>query len=217
MSLCILGYEKNESDLRLLEEAKKKFESVFFVPINRIGIGLKDEFSITYRTTDMFKFEAILPRIPKKHYSFAYQLLSLFPEDRFMPVKPISYLIANERFFLLTVLRKRGIPTINMHMTGSVKSAERILETIDYPVMIRSPEKKTGILVKNYNEGKNIAEAIINLGHHVLIEDCIKNLVSVYFAEPNIITCVKKKTKESDIIFSKGELKTCKIDIETEQ
>ena len=100
MSLCIIGQEKSESNLRLLAEAKKKFDSVFFVPIDSIGIGLNERFSIHYRATDILKFKAVLPRIPRAYSSYAYQLLSLFPGDTYMAVKPISFLLAAERFFL---------------------------------------------------------------------------------------------------------------------
>ncbi|MCK5548807.1 MAG: hypothetical protein KAI64_07310, partial [Thermoplasmata archaeon] len=76
MTLCILGQEKTESNLKLLAEAKKRFDSVFFVPIDSIGLGLNKDFSITYRASNLLKFNAVLPRIPRRFYSYAYQLLS---------------------------------------------------------------------------------------------------------------------------------------------
>jgi len=117
-SLCIIGSDKNKSDLKLLEEAKILFDKVFFVPIEGIGIGFTDEFNISYRNTSLFNFKTILPRVSKKYYNYAYQLFSLFPNDIYIPISPISYLISEERFFLLTVLRKKEkwvnikIPTV---------------------------------------------------------------------------------------------------------
>jgi glutathione synthase/RimK-type ligase-like ATP-grasp enzyme len=217
MGLCIIGQEKSESNIRLLEEAKKKFDSVFFVPIDSIGIGLNTDFSISYRTSDILKFDAVLPRIPKQYHSYAYQLLSLFPSDTFMPIKPISFLLADERFFLLTVLRKRGIPTINLHLTRSGRAASRIIEQVDFPLILRTPNKKIGVVVKNKLETKSIIDALTHLQQPILIENMIKDMVSVYVAEPEVIASVKKKTKEPDIIFSSGEYKSNKIDLEVEQ
>jgi len=215
-SLCIIGQEKVESNIKLLEEAKKIFDSVFFVPIDSIGIGLTDKFSITYRTTDLLKFPAVFARIPKMHCSYAYQLLSLFPQETYMPIKPISFLLADERFFLLTVLRKRGVETTNLMLAKSKKAAERLIEKNSYPLIIRVPEKKTGVIVESMTEAKSIVDALTSLHQPILIEDVVKDIVSVYVASSNIIASVRKKTKEKDIVFGKGEYKGTKIGLEAE-
>lgn len=214
MTLCILGQEKTKSNLRLLHEAKKRFDSVFFVPIESIGVGLNQDFSIAYRTSDLLKFRAVLPRIPREFYSYAYQLLSLFPSDAFMPIPPIAFLLASERFFMLTVLRKRGIPTLNLYLARSVTAATRILDSVDFPVVIRVPTQKTGVTVKSITEAKSIIEALGSLKQPVLIEDLIKGMVSVYVAKPDVVAAVKKVTKEQDVIFASGSLKSQKLDVE---
>ena len=214
--LCIIGEEKSETNIRLLEEAKKVFDSVFFVPISGIHIGLKDTFSITYRTTDLLKFKAIFPRIPRGMSEYAYQLLSLFPEETYMAVKPISYLLSEERFFLLTVLRKRGIDTTNLMLARSTESAYRILENVDFPTIIRTPEKKTGVIVNSRTEAKSIMDALAALKQPIMVEDVIKNMVSVYVAEPDVLAACKKKTAEKDIIFARGTKKKQKIPVEVE-
>jgi len=215
--LCIIGQEKSETNLRLLEEAKKKLSSVFFVPIDTIAIGLTDRFSIAYRTTDLLKFFAIFPRIPKGFCSYAYQLLSLFPPETFMSIKPISFLLADERFFMLTVLRKRGVPTLNLHLTRSINAANRIIENSKFPLVIRSLDKKTGVTVKNKAEAKSVIDALTSLKQPILLEELVKNMISVYVAEPNVIAVVKKKTKEMDVLFAKGDYKKYGLKAEEKQ
>ncbi|MBL7160748.1 MAG: hypothetical protein ISS93_02775 [Candidatus Aenigmarchaeota archaeon] len=213
--LCIISQEKSESNIKLLEEAKKQFESVFFVPLEGIGIGLTDKFSIAYRTTDILKFPAIMARIPQTSCSYAYQLLSLFPQETFMPIKPISFLLAGERFFLLTVLRKRGVETINMRLAKSKRAADRILE-MDFPFIIRTTEKKSGVIVENKTEAKSIVDTLASLHKLILIEDVAKDMVSAYVAGSEVIASVKKKSKEKDIVFAPGELKETKLGIDAE-
>lgn len=213
----MISKEKSETNLKLLEESKKRFSTVFSVPIDGIGIGLTDKFSITYRNTDLLKFGAILPRIPRDFCSYAYQLLSLFPEETYMPIKPISFLLADERFFLLTVLRKRGIQTLDLHLTRSPEAAARIIGQSEFPLVIRTPEKKTGVVVNNSTEAKSITDALASLKHPVLIESFVKDLVSIYVAEPDVIASVKKKTKEKDLVFGQGEMKNQKISLEIKQ
>ena len=93
MSLCIIGQEKSESNIRLIEEAKRYFDTVYFAPITGINIGLNDRFYINHKSSSLLDFDAILPRVPRKFYSYAYQLLSLFPQDKFMAIPPIAFLI----------------------------------------------------------------------------------------------------------------------------
>ena len=215
MSLCIIGLEKSDTNLRILKEAKKRFASVFFVPIDGIGIGLTDKFSISYRSSDILKFDSVYPRIPSKFYSYAYQLLSLFPPETFTPIKPITFLIASERFFLLSVLRKRNIDTLNIHLARSAKAAQTIAEGSEFPVIIRIPGKETGVIANTLTEAKSVIGALESLRQPVLIEEPVKDMVSCYVAEPDVLAAVKKKTKEKDVIFSKGDFKNHKPDIET--
>ena len=214
MTLCILGREKTETNLKLLEEAKKRFSSVFFVPMESIAVGLSEDFSITYRTTDLLKFKAILPRVPRPSYSYAYQLLSLFPSDTYMPVPPISFLLSSERFFMLTVLRKKRVETMNIHLVRSVKAAERILDTAEFPFVLRTPSQKTGVTVKGRTEAKSIIEALGSLNHPVLIEETVKDIVSAYVAKPDVVAAVKKSTKDQDVVFGSGSYKAYRLGAE---
>lgn len=215
MTLCLIGQEKSETNLKLLEEAKKKFFSVFFVPVDGIRIGLGEKFTISYRTSDLMKFDSIFPRVPHSLYSYAYQLLSLVPPEIYTPIKPISFLLADERFFLLSVLRKRGVNTLDIELAKSSKAAHGILEREKFPIIIRIPGKETGVVANTLSEAKSVIDALGSLKQSIIIEEFVKDVVSCYVAEPNLIASVKKKTKEKDIIFSKGEYKNHKPDVET--
>jgi glutathione synthase/RimK-type ligase-like ATP-grasp enzyme len=217
MSLCIIGQEKSQSNLKLLAEAKKRFDSVFFVPIDGIGIGLNTTFSINYRATDILKFRAILPRIPAYMSPYGYQLLSLFRPETYIQIKPISYLLATERFFMLTVLRKRGIPTINLNMARSTKAALRALDSASYPLIIRTPEKATGVIVNNKLEARSIIDALAHLKQYIVIEEVTKEIVSAFVAFPEVVASVRKKSKAKDALFGPGELKSQKLSLDAEQ
>lgn len=42
--LCIIGQEKSQSNIKLLEEAKRIFDSVFFLPLTGISLGISGGF-----------------------------------------------------------------------------------------------------------------------------------------------------------------------------
>jgi len=215
MSLCIMGLEKSETNLKLLEEAKNRFASVFFVPIDGIRIGLGEKFSISYRSSNIMKFDSVYPRIPPRFYSYAYQLLSLLPPETFTPIKPITFLLASERFFLLSVLRKRDVETLDIHLARSTKAAQAILDESEFPIVVRVPGKETGVVANTLAEAKSVIGALGSLKQPVLIEDLVKDMVSCYVAGQDVLAGVRKKTREKDLVFSRGELKGQKMDIET--
>jgi glutathione synthase/RimK-type ligase-like ATP-grasp enzyme len=134
-----------------------------------------------------------------------------------MAVQPIAYLLAAERFFMLTVLRKRGIPTINLSMARSTKAAIRMVESGTYPMVIRTPEKKTGVVVQKAIEAKSIIDALAHLKQPILIEDVSRDIVSAYVADPEVVAAVRKKTRNTDVLFAPGELRKHKLSIEAEQ
>ncbi len=215
-ALCIIAQEKSDSNLQLLEEAKKQFESVFFTTLDGINIGFDKEFSINYKSSELLKYNMFLTRIPKKYYSYAYQLLSLLPQKAYLPIHPIAYLLAEERFFLLTILRKREIPTLNMHMARSSSAALRSLETMNLPIMIRIPDKTVGMIAEGRGEAKSVIEALESINQPILIEDMTNDVTSVYVSELDAIASVKKKTSDRDVVFGKGELRKTKISSDIE-
>ena len=57
----------------------------------------------------------------------------------------------------------------------------------------------------------------MSLKKPILIEETVKELISLYVAEPDVVASVKKKTREKDLVFSEGSYKNFKANIEVEQ
>jgi glutathione synthase/RimK-type ligase-like ATP-grasp enzyme len=73
------------------------------------------------------------------------------------------------------------------------------------------------MIVKSKQEAKSVIDALQSMQRPILMEDPVKNMVSVYVAEPEVVASVKKTTKEKDVVFGKGDIKKVKIDVETKQ
>ncbi len=71
------------------------------------------------------------------------------------------------------------------------------------------------MIANTLSEAKSVIGALGSLKQTILIEEFVKDVVSCYVAEPDVIASVKKKTKEKDVIFSKGDYKNHKPDVET--
>ena len=87
------------------------------------------------------------------------------------------------------------------------KEAERIIENSQFPVVIRSLEKKTGVTVKNQTEAKSVIGALSSLKHPILIEELVKDMISVYVAEPSALAAMKKKSKENAFLVESHRIK----------
>jgi glutathione synthase/RimK-type ligase-like ATP-grasp enzyme len=84
-------------------------------------------------------------------------------------------------------------------------------------MVIRTPAKSTGVVVKNKLEAKSIIDALAHLKQYIVIEEVTRKIISAYVAEPDVVAAVKKKSKATDILFAPGDLKNHKISIEQEQ
>jgi glutathione synthase/RimK-type ligase-like ATP-grasp enzyme len=91
------------------------------------------------------------------------------------------------------------------------------VESGSYPMIIRTTEKKTGVVVKNHLEAKSIIDALAHLRQPILIEQVCKDIISAYVAEPDVVASVKKKTKATDALFAPGELKNHRLGLDEEQ
>jgi len=84
-------------------------------------------------------------------------------------------------------------------------------------MIIRTATKKTGVVVKNRMEAKSIIDALAHLKQPILIEEVSKNIISAYVADPGVITTIKKRSKQTDILFAPGQLRNHRIKIDEEQ
>ncbi|RLG13222.1 MAG: hypothetical protein DRN71_05285 [Candidatus Nanohalarchaeota archaeon] len=183
MKLCILGpKERTETEIQFLENAKKYFDKVLYVPMSNMRIESKNGQSIPYyKDTNLLGFDVILPRITRKYSDAGYVLVKLFEDNaKYIPVKYSSIVFGYNEFLTPIYLSEHGIPMPHTYFALSRVALDRILPTLKYPALLKLPYEKRGrMIIDSESSAKGIIDTIQQFGQPIIIQEMIENSIGL--------------------------------------
>ena len=116
MELCITGPDSkfiSPTTARLMEEAKKEFRKVDYVPILDIQLQVDSKKGIdaVYEKKSLGEYDYILPRIDSKRAEAGYHVFRILDQMEVMKPYPAdTIIVAHNKFLTLEQMIKRGVP-----------------------------------------------------------------------------------------------------------
>lgn len=208
-SLLIIGsknYKKSTINA-LIEEAKKRFEKVTFIPIDKITIQTsqgKAEFF--YRGKNLSKYDVIYPRISSKDMLLGEALLRIIDDTKsysYCPVSLTAYQITNHKFFTLQKLSNNNIPGLLSTLFISPKYADFAVKETGYPFVMKLISGFAGkgvVLVNNKEQMDSILDAIHLFEEFICTQKFVngKNYDIRCYVIGDYIIAVKRKCKKGE-------------------
>ena len=147
MKIAIIGLsEKNTS---VVEEAKKVFDEVLYVPIDSIKLEVGEEQRAFYKDVDLSTFDRILPLINTSYNEFMYLCLKILEKNVYVPISSDDFFIINKKCLLMKGLMDQGLKVRKSVFLASNRTSRMIIESLKFPITIRS---SSGKRVKVTNE-----------------------------------------------------------------
>ncbi|MCD6477021.1 MAG: hypothetical protein J7K26_02550 [Candidatus Aenigmarchaeota archaeon] len=211
-NICIIGTEKrNYTDLKLLNAAKKIFNSAFYIPITSIRLEvIENKIVPYYREKRLTEFGTVFVRVPQKYYSLAAIIIDTMPKT-FKVQSSDSFRMTKNKIMMFKRLSTRGITIPKITFISDIKSAEHALKNIEFPIMIYNPTEKKVVIGNSKRESKNIIETLGALGQNIIIEEIgnYTDKMSVYVVGDKII----KGTIKGESINVPKNIKNISLDI----
>ncbi|NIO20196.1 MAG: RimK family alpha-L-glutamate ligase [Candidatus Aenigmarchaeota archaeon] len=183
MKFAVLGPREGEagySTKRILEEARKDFKNVKLIPAIDVRLKTDRKGLHAFHEKDALEgYEYILPRIDSKRAQVGYPIMRFL--DHLGVRKPYvaeTVIIAHNKFITLEQLAKHGIPIPETYLTSSRESANKVMEKMKLPAVIKllSGFGGEGVLMIDSKEAfKSIIETMKILKQEMLIEKFIPN------------------------------------------
>jgi ribosomal protein S6--L-glutamate ligase len=184
MRLCITGPDENvksHTTRRLIDEAKKEFNHVDYVPILDVQLHLdsKKKIGAFYENKSLTDYDYVLPRIDSKRAAAGYHVFRILDDlDVRKPYPAETILIAHNKFITLEQMVKHGVPIPKTYMTASREAAKNMLKNLKLPVILKLLSGFGGEGVM-FIESKEAAESTIDtmrvLQQQMLLEEYIPN------------------------------------------
>ncbi|MCK5593775.1 MAG: hypothetical protein KAI18_00885 [Candidatus Aenigmarchaeota archaeon] len=183
MKLCIIGPEKrSDSEIELMELAKKEFDSVLYAPIEMIRIETcKETAAPFFKNINLLDFDVIFPRISKRNADFGYVLLKIFEQHKMLsPLSSESLLYGYNEYLLPFSLNNNKIQTPRTYLSMSRTAIEKNIDTMIYPAILKLPYSKTGTIVLDSAESaKGVVDTLETLKQPITLQETFKDATAI--------------------------------------
>lgn len=205
--LLIIGsrnYKKSTVNM-LIAEAKKRFTTVLFVPIDKLYIQTSQgKAGVFYKGQNLLSFDAIYPRISAKDMLLGETILkTLANSNAYCPVTLESYQISNHKFFTSQKLANAGIEGITSTISISPKYSDFAVKETGYPLVLKLISGFAGkgvVLINSKEQMESILDAMHLFEEFICTQKFVKGKdhdVRCYVIGEYVIA-VRRKAKKGD-------------------
>jgi len=206
-SLLIIGSRtfKKSTVNALIEEAKNRFNSVLFVPIDKIQIQTSTgKVGVFYKGKNLLAFDVIYPRVSSKDFLLGETVLKAIENSNaYCPVSLEAYQITNHKFYTSQKLSNAKIPGLLSTLSISPKYADYVVNETGYPFVMKILSGFAGkgvVLVNSKEQMESILDAMHLFEEFICTQKFIKGKdydIRCYVIGDYVIA-VKRKAKKGD-------------------
>ncbi len=206
-SLLIIGSKnfKKSTVNALIEEAKNRFVSVLFVPIDKIQIQTSTgKVGIFYKGKNLLAFDVIYPRVSSKDFLLGETVLkTIESSNAYTPVTLDAYQVTNHKFYTSQKLSNAKIPGLLSTLSISPKYADYAVNETGYPFVMKILSGFAGkgvVLVNSKEQMESILDAMHLFEEFICTQKFIKGKdydIRCYVIGDYVIA-VKRKAKKGD-------------------
>lgn len=207
MKLAILGpLQRGYNELRIMEEAKKVFDSVSYFPIPQLVICVNGEtYDVRYKQKSILDYDAILPRVPRSYKTFGTNILHILKEaGKPLPIEPFSIIASHNKFLTLVYLVRNGIPVPETHLALKRSTLEEVLEEMEYPVVLKLLYGSHGagvMFADSKPSALSIIDALERFKEPIFVEEYIESKgqdIRAYVVGGKVFASMKRIAREGE-------------------
>jgi ribosomal protein S6--L-glutamate ligase len=167
MKLLILTGKKSKEEAikHFIEAAKKKFDSVLSVSLDKIKIEcINGKTKVFFKNKDLTEFDVCLPRFFSEDFVFADIILDILDSSKlFVPANAESYQITNNKYYTIKMLSNSGINVPISSLSLSEEPTLKMSKQVGYPCVVKLLSGFGGkgvMLVKDETELKPLLDTL---------------------------------------------------------
>ena len=190
----------SKSSLMTLEAMKKYFDEVEKIDIRNLEVilGSKD-MSILYNGKALLKYDCIYAKGSFRYAQLLRSITTHFYNSTYMPIKPNAFTIGHDKLLTHLALQFHKIPMPDTYIVSSVDAAKKILEQVNYPVILKFPQGTQGkgvMFAESFAAASSMLDAIENLRRPFLIQEYIEtddSDIRAFVVGDKVIASMKRK------------------------
>ncbi len=194
----------SKSSQMISNAMRNYFREVDGIDIREIEVNISGgHLEVFYNGKPLEKYDCVYAKGSFKYASLLRSITAAL-HNTYYPISPEAYTISSNKLLTQLVLQKHNIPTPKTYLSSSASAAKKILEKINYPVIMKFPSGTQGkgvMYADSYASASSMLDALAALKQPFLIQEYIETGgadVRAIVVNGRVVAAMKRKAVKGE-------------------
>ena len=176
MKAALISLESTSSKWTL-KAMQKYFEEVDSLNLKNIEINLGAKASVLYDGKPIKDYDCIFAKGSFRYNTILRSVTAMLHDKCYMPIREDAFTIVHDKLLTQLIMEQKNIPMPKTYLASTPDAAKKILEKINYPIIMKFPEGTQGkgvMFADSYASASSMLDALTALKQPFLIQEYIE-------------------------------------------
>lgn len=185
---------------------KKYFDQVDLLDIRDFEIRVNDELKVIHLEETLKGYDCLYIRGSYKYALTARAITRALGKEVYIPIKPAAYTLGHNKFMTLLELQKNNIAIPKTHYASTTNVAKKILETANFPIIMKLSEGTHGrgvMVAETKKSARTILDLLEDFNKPYLIQEFVTTKdtsdLRVIVAKKKVLGAYKRQAMEGEV------------------
>ncbi|HLC50050.1 MAG TPA: RimK family alpha-L-glutamate ligase [Candidatus Nanoarchaeia archaeon] len=168
----------SKSSMWIAEAMKKYFDSVASIDLRDVEVNIgSGKLKVLYEGKEIPQYSCIYARGSFRYSPLLRAVTRTLYRSSYMPIMPETFTIGHDKMLTHLALQHFNIPMPATYLASSTRAAKKILNEMNYPVVLKFPHGTQGkgvMFAESYAAASSMLDALIVLKQPFLIQEYIE-------------------------------------------
>lgn len=184
---------------------KNYFRVVDHLNIKDIDVTLKaGKPDILYKGEPLEDYDCIFVKGSFRYAALARSITTIIRDKAYMPIESTAFTIVHDKLLTQLKLQQNGLPMPKTYLAATPEAAKKILESVDYPIIMKFPQGTQGkgvMFAESYPAASSMLDALTALKQPFLIQEYIETEgadIRVIVVGDKVVASMRRKAKTGE-------------------
>jgi ribosomal protein S6--L-glutamate ligase len=162
----------------ILKAMRKYFDHVDDLDIRKTEVIISGEaLDVLYEGELINSYDCVYAKGSFRYESMLRSITTALYNKTYMPIQPMAFTIGHDKLLTQLDIQKNKIPMPKTYIAPNLSSAKKILENINYPIVMKFPHGTQGkgvMFAESFSSASSLLDALTALKQPFIIQEYIE-------------------------------------------
>lgn len=156
---------------------KRYFKQVDHLNIKKIEVRTNKALEVLYDGEQLPKYDCIYAKGSFRYAAVLRSITMAYEKTAYMPITAQTFEIGHDKLLTHLVLQQNKIPMPKTYLSPSLEAANKILKTVNYPIVLKLPQGTGGkgvMFADSYASASSLMDTLVKLNQPFIIQEYIE-------------------------------------------